>query len=555
LAARVAAHALVGTVQDGPPPVPGSVAALVEMADRNDWPEVSVVARCALLLAEELTTEVETDGGGGDPDEIVQAIRRQGEAAGDPALLSVGHALKAALALRQSIQDDRPITGAEADLVAAVVLLEQGTGGVLERIFAHDTCGLSFAMMGLWELAVRQYEAAGSLDPVALEPDLADAPGLTVLSRSVGYHLVELSVDYACGLWAVGDIDRSVASARTALDHLSHAREVPDWSPSALAMLHAYGLVARAIDGQDVAVEAAAADDDREFTFNLLLSAHGGFDAATTRRGCLALAQALSLSRVRSPAAGPVAEDAVALLQHSAPTLLRMALDVAARIEDAPAAARLAHAQTEQLWSGRRRGVDSMEALIRAERLRSRSEELERHAHIDELTGLANRRGFYRYLNDLLADRRSRVSLLVIDIDRFKDINDRFGHPVGDQALRRLAGVLNRLVRPLDLAARVGGDEFFLLFEGTGLQVAIERAETIVRTAATPGPDPGDPPLSVTVGVASGPPEEFDRLLTEADGAMYRGKSTGGGRWVSSNLPPASNPYHPGPGGRGTPRP
>jgi diguanylate cyclase (GGDEF)-like protein len=242
-----------------------------------------------------------------------------------------------------------------------------------------------------------------------------------------------------------------------------------------------------------------------------------------------------------SAAARAAADAAVVTLQVAPMPLVALAMDLAARAEGASAAARLVQAQTEQLWNGRRRSVDSMEALIRTERLRSRSEELERHAHIDELTGLANRRGFYRYLNDLLVERRTRVSLLVVDIDRFKDVNDRYGHPVGDHALRRLASVLLRLVRPLDLAARLGGDEFFLLLEGTGPQVAIERAETIVRTIGEAGPGEHDLALSVTIGVASGPPAEFDRLLAEADGALYRGKSTGGGRWVSSSPPAAPN--------------
>jgi diguanylate cyclase (GGDEF)-like protein len=556
LAARVAAHALIDTVQDGPRPMPGAVAALVEMADRNQWPEVGVIARCALLLTEELATESDSDGGGGDPEEIVEVIRARAEAAGDPALIAVGHAFRAALAQRRGVREDRAITGAEPDLVVAVVLLERGVGGALERVFAHDTCGVAFAMMGLWELAIRQYEAAGAIAPAALEPGLADAPGLSVVGRAVAYHLVELHVDYACALWAVGEFDDATAEARAGLEHLGRVRATgADWSSSSLAMLDAYGLVARAIVGEDVAaVAAVAAADERELSVHRLLSAHGCYDPATTRRGSVALARALSLSRGGAPSAASVAEEAVSALQHSAPTLYRMALDVASRVEGAPAAARLAQAQTEKLWIGRRRSVDSMEAMIRAERLRSRSEELERHAHVDDLTGLANRRGFYRYLNDLLADRRSRVALLVVDIDRFKAINDQYGHPTGDKTLRRLAGVLNRLVRPLDLAARVGGDEFFLLFEGTGLQVAIERAETIVRAVAEPGPHAGDPALSVTIGVASGPPEEFDRLLTEADAALYRGKSTGGGRWVSSTATPASNPYHPGSGRRGSTR-
>jgi diguanylate cyclase (GGDEF)-like protein len=557
-AARLTVHGMMEAVQWGLAPPLAIIAGVVESGDINRWYEVSVIGRCAAALVVEAgrtwpggghigqVRRADATGSSDDAsDERVEDMRRRAESARDPALLAMALAFRSAFLLRRARREGRTIAGPEADLAGAVVLLERGDGGALERIGAHTACGVAFSMMAAWELALRQYEAAASIDPVALEPHLAgDDEAVGAPARALVYSLVEMHVNQACARRVAGDLVGSLSSAQAAIDQLEAVQASPaGWASSRLVELESCGLLARALGGEDVSAQAAdaLATDDEPRVPPPLLSMRGGFELDAMRAGNASLALALSLTSNGSDAAREVAEAAVSTLRTSPPALLDLAMDLAARVEGAPAAARLARAQTELLWNGRRRTVDSMEALIRTERLRSRSEELERHAHIDELTGLANRRGFYRYLNELLVERRTRVSLLVVDIDRFKDVNDRYGHPIGDHALRRLAGVLSRLVRPLDLAARLGGDEFFLLLEGTGVQVAIERAETIVRTIGEPGPDEHDLPLSVTIGVASGPPAEFDRLLAEADGALYRGKSTGGGRWVSSSPPAASN--------------
>ncbi|MFP4385654.1 MAG: GGDEF domain-containing protein [Alphaproteobacteria bacterium] len=102
---------------------------------------------------------------------------------------------------------------------------------------------------------------------------------------------------------------------------------------------------------------------------------------------------------------------------------------------------------------------------------------------VDELTGLTNRRGFYRSFEGEL-DRTNRGEnegglLIMIDLDYFKDINDRFGHLAGDEALRTVGQFLRSTTRPMDIAARLGGDEFIVLMPNTNIGKAMQRARKI----------------------------------------------------------------------------
>lgn len=110
---------------------------------------------------------------------------------------------------------------------------------------------------------------------------------------------------------------------------------------------------------------------------------------------------------------------------------------------------------------------------------------LEKLATVDELTGLTNRRGFYEAFKGEL-DRTSRGDnrgglLIMIDLDKFKAINDTYGHLAGDQALRVVAEFLNYSIRTMDLAARLGGDEFVLLLPNTCIAKAMRRADKLEK--------------------------------------------------------------------------
>ncbi|HKO91978.1 MAG TPA: GGDEF domain-containing protein [Polyangiaceae bacterium] len=155
----------------------------------------------------------------------------------------------------------------------------------------------------------------------------------------------------------------------------------------------------------------------------------------------------------------------------------------------------------------------------------------------DPLTGLANRRHFVQALATEVARSRrygAPLTVLLIDIDYFKRVNDRFGHAAGDAALTCVASGLRSSCRQTDLPARYGGDEFALLLPETtaerGLAFA-ERLAAVLRTA--PPYEVGAPSLTLSIGVAEGARgEEAPQLLKRADEALYQAKEGGRNRTV-----------------------
>ena len=151
----------------------------------------------------------------------------------------------------------------------------------------------------------------------------------------------------------------------------------------------------------------------------------------------------------------------------------------------------------------------------------------------DPMTGLPNTRYMLMHLGRELARAgrlRSEVSLLVMDLDRFKDINDRYGHQAGDRALRDVAGALRTVIRPYDICVRYAGDEFIVVLPGCGgeeaerkrldLQSAIDDLRFEVRPGLTL-------PLAISAGAAVFPHdgESYEALLAAADSRMYRDKT------------------------------
>lgn len=163
-------------------------------------------------------------------------------------------------------------------------------------------------------------------------------------------------------------------------------------------------------------------------------------------------------------------------------------------------------------------------------------QELEQMALHDPMTGLANRRKFCsRY--DLELARQSGtgnpLALLLVDVDHFKSINDRFGHLVGDECLRRIANLLSSALRVTDLVGRFGGEEFMVLLSDTDPEEALQVAETLRRVveASSLGTPEGDPlAITVSIGVAARPASDrrdFEQVLTEADRGVYAAKHAG----------------------------
>ncbi len=163
------------------------------------------------------------------------------------------------------------------------------------------------------------------------------------------------------------------------------------------------------------------------------------------------------------------------------------------------------------------------------QKVAERTEALQRLARTDPLTELLNRRGMTALLADIA--RRAEqdgtsFGLLWMDIDRFKELNDRYGHARGDQALTRVAAVLKESLRPGDRAARWGGDEFLVVLT-PGEPLDIEQIGERIRARIAEG-TAAEVPLTVSIGAClARPGEGIDAVLQRADEALYAAKATG----------------------------
>lgn len=172
--------------------------------------------------------------------------------------------------------------------------------------------------------------------------------------------------------------------------------------------------------------------------------------------------------------------------------------------------------------------------------IRVRDEKLSQLATTDTLTGLANRGHALEALQTMLtrAQRLGRpMGVMLLDVDHFKQVNDTYGHPAGDQVLRDIAHILQANVRAYDLAARFGGEEFLVLCEGADLPATADMAERI-RTAVASHvcrlADGQTLHTTVSVGVyaGAGPHATAMQLIELADQALYRAKQAGRNRVV-----------------------
>ncbi|MCW8831164.1 MAG: sensor domain-containing diguanylate cyclase [Gammaproteobacteria bacterium] len=174
-------------------------------------------------------------------------------------------------------------------------------------------------------------------------------------------------------------------------------------------------------------------------------------------------------------------------------------------------------------------------------------EQLRRLGLTDALTGLANRRELEKWMNIEISRslrETSSLSCLYLDVDHFKNVNDSYGHDVGDQVLQKVATVMMNAVRAGDVVARYGGEEFVVILPGISGSVALETAERIRCAVADSNIEiDGQPPLTVyiSIGLASFVPMKdsigdsnviAEKLLTRADHALMKAKEQGRNRVV-----------------------
>lgn len=167
--------------------------------------------------------------------------------------------------------------------------------------------------------------------------------------------------------------------------------------------------------------------------------------------------------------------------------------------------------------------------------LKQQRDKLERLAMRDQLTDLYNR----HYLMEVAIHKVAQslrykvpVSLLMIDIDHFKSINDSHGHLVGDQVLKRIAALLQNKIRIEDVVSRFGGEEFVILMDQCDIQLAEKKAKTLLLDIESSRPH--ELTVTASIGIAQLYPEgdSFDGLLKRADAALYLAKEQGRNRVV-----------------------
>ena len=190
---------------------------------------------------------------------------------------------------------------------------------------------------------------------------------------------------------------------------------------------------------------------------------------------------------------------------------------------------------------------DNDELLVRSSNLIARNrlleqtkvqkKELLKLALTDHLTGLYNRHSLYdigpKYISNAHRNK-SPLSLMVIDLDHFKQVNDTKGHSVGDIVLRAIAGVLSDECRTEDIVARFGGEEFIMLLGNCDLENAMMKSESLRQKIEACRPE--DLVITTSIGVAElSPDDDFGTLFDAADKAVYEAKETGRNKVVAAH--------------------
>ncbi|GAA2624291.1 GGDEF domain-containing protein [Paractinoplanes durhamensis] len=483
-------------------------AARVDRADReataNGWDDVRLLLHFARSLA--------SHDAGDDDSGHVQAMFDAAARLTEPSLLALSIATKA---VRNADRRRTTITGESAGslFVGAVVLLDDPDPAVLppHRAAALIEVGNVAHQLGFWELALEYFTLAEQTSTGALGGRWSDIARRQLVVTTI--NRCELLLDWACALAGIGEWDQAASLAASA-----PARADPTdsrWPPSWVAQYH----------GQ----------------MHLLAALAGSEPHRTAPANVAALGEAIEAARAGDDVrACRLAEAATQFVEVSLPSCTHLlALSLAARRPGtAPAAIRYGQQLASLRWNDRVDRMAGIRDAIAVERHRRDHEQLRRDLVLDELTGLANRRGYHAYLTALddpsgpAAHHSTEYAVLMIDVDHFKAVNDGFGHDIGDLVLARLGHIFAAHVRQTDLAARLGGDEFLIILADVLPEVPEIRAEKILRAVQTyPWPEVAEGlAVSISIGVQHGSRHELPTLLSDADRNLYHAKNHGRGR-------------------------
>jgi diguanylate cyclase (GGDEF)-like protein len=415
---------------------------------------------------------------------------------------------------------EHDVDAALRDLTTAEAALATGGGDLVAEINARVGIGMGYRMLRLYELAGPQYQAAYELSAGDEARDGNPAMWLT--------NLAQLHLEWALELYQVGqgaEAEKHTAEAEAYALRAAAEASGPDaesWRTNALLA----AACARA-DRDDPA--GAAVDIAR------LLAAQQERGISAREVAYCGPFHAVALSR--SGRAGEALQVMAAAVENLPPDAEWLAVAATRRTyalllarqgsADARAGLEYGDALAAALWRQRLRTLQTATALQSYESLRVQHEQAARAAETDALTGIPNRRGFDRAVEESGSRpgaAEETVAALIIDMDKLKLINDTLGHGAGDHAVRAVAAMLRASARDGDTVARLGGDEFGAVLPGADPSAAAAVAARMVEAVrAIP-----DCLATVSIGVASGPAHALTDTVWRADQAMYVAKRAGG---------------------------
>ena len=454
--------------------------------------------------------------------ESVEVMLRAAEREGSDGWRACALATRASERLRlgENDGDEYDVDAALRDLTAAEALLLPPPPDPVAAVNARVGIALGYLQLRLYELAGPQYEAAYEIS--AADPEQNGNRAMWL------YNLGEMHLHWALELYQIDEVE--AAEEHTATAEFFARRAARESSGADADTWREFALLMAACAQADRADPAGASIDIERYTASL---SERGISPAP-----LAYAQpfrAVALKRSgRVDEALQVMEKAVASLPPDAGWLITAATHRTRAIMleacgSADAAVGLAYGDTVAgaLWRQRQHTLHTAATLKSLEALRAKHEQATRAADLDPLTGIANRRAFDRAVRraqSLPGATGTTVTVLIVDIDKFKEVNDTLGHPAGDAALLALANALGAQLRDQDLLARLGGDEFAALLPDAPPSAGAATAARMVAAVR----DLPDCPATVSIGVATAPAAALSEALHRADQAMYEAKRAGG---------------------------
>jgi diguanylate cyclase (GGDEF)-like protein len=465
-------------------------------AEAAHWPEVLFTLAAARAINAIMR----------EPDWVAEALARVRDLAVDDSARGVSEALNAvALAGLGDVADVLVSAG------RAVALLERGQTP-RERCFGLVVVAAALNSLQLWEIVDHLYALA-----LEDEPSARDARQL----EAIAVNRVVAGTEHALALLAQGDTEAAYNRLAVVRELVPFALE-QDLRPLWRHDVEAVADVGRVLLGQPprrpLAEHGALLRSENDVEVAPILEAVAAY-SAWRDDGRTELAVGL--------------DDRLSISSGSATFVAWVRATVLSAGDEGPGPAAqraLAKLLSGRVWQARGAVLSAARAQIAAARRRAEHERLSLAVHTDPLTGLLNRRRFDDWLQR--PGTVSPAALVLLDIDGFKTVNDRFGHACGDEVLRRVGSLLRGAVRPQDLAVRQGGDEFALVFQGADLDPDSVQARAVEVTDAIAREDwerlaPG---LSVRLSVGAalicrdGESVDGPELYRVADSALYRAK-------------------------------